>query len=183
MACRSTGQSLLCVLGLLLTPTTPLAQALPCRAVKQRSCTSLSAASSCCPSHRAFGSSRPIPWWWCRLRRKRVLDDVAGVPIEARLWQSSRRAGVLSVEVLRGLSVPVRCVICTAWFGALCLQKLLVLLVGPDEMRIWIDVAHAWTDGAQQFFVVFSASLRCAEMMTVRVAHFALADVLPGPAL
>ena len=30
---------------------------------------------------------------------------------------------------------------------------------------------------------MFSASLRSVEMMMVRVAHFALADVLPGPAL
>ena len=46
-------------------------------------------------------------------------------------------------------------------------------------MLIWIDVAHAWTEGARQLISVLCASLHCVEMMTVRVAYFALADILP----
>ena len=154
MACRCTAWSLIRVLGLLLTPLTPLAQALPCRPIRQAPCDLPNAADGFSPDHRYDASSQAIPWWWSRLPRKRVLDDSPGVPIEERLWQVSRRLGALSADAARGLSVPVRCVVYTMWFGALCLQKVLVALVGRDEMLIWIDVAHAWTDGAQQFVVV-----------------------------
>ena len=96
------------------------------------------------------------------MQRKRVSDDFPEVPIEERLWQCSRRAGALSVDACRGLSIPVRCAICTAWFSALCLQKLLVVLLGPGEMLVWIDVAHVWTDGARNFIFVLCASLHIA---------------------
>ena len=160
MACRCTRRSLLCVLGLLLTPITPLAQALPCQPIKRRSCTSPSAANTSWPAQRAFGTSPSVPWWWCRLQRKRVSDDFPGVSIEERLWQCSRIAGALSVDAWRGLSIPVRCVICTMWFSALCLQKLLVVFVGPSEMLVWIDVAHVWTEGARKLSLC--SALHCA---------------------
>ena len=93
--------NLLFLVGLLLTPTTPLAQSLPfCH---DKDCSGGS-------SINRSRSSRTVPWWWGRLKSKRVSDDSEGEPMHHRMLSLSRRIGNLFEDVYQGAAVPVHCV-------------------------------------------------------------------------
>ena len=89
---------LLGLVGLLLTPTTPLAQSLPgCHDIASKTHERIRSSRALCTGCACAidsGSARACPWWWCRLKRKRVSDDSEGELIHERLLRKSGRAGI-----------------------------------------------------------------------------------------
>lgn len=128
------------LISLLLTPLTPLGQNLhrrgPLLRHQTRSTThAITFLSSGCASHHATTFvSDSIPWWWCRLKRKRYSKDSESEYLEEQILSWMLRGGACVADACL---VLVHCALCTAWFFCICMQAAMVAVIGTHELTVW----------------------------------------------